>query len=1520
MKIYLFYIDKLYTFILPKEVEGSFSFDIDKNETSKLINVEAREGKWVIFSVDGVQLYQGNSVIPNMLLTNDTFYIIGKNEKKYLIYAKDISTDKLTTYNYTNLSMIIGNSQNSNIKYNCPYLNQIEIKIIKQDNNYVLQQSQPGITYVNNVNMLTTSCYLKNGDSLNIFGLKIYILNNLILINNPGGNVTVSPSSGLVVYQSLIEDAEKDFPIQDRELYDKKDYFSKSPRIRRIIETKEINLTPPPQNNNNGEVPMIMTIAPMILMGMTSLATTIQTFTRLGAGETTLKQCWPQLVMAFGMLSSMLIWPIVMNIYNKKQKKKQRAELIEKYDNYLAKKEKEVQEEVHLQRDILIDNLITVNDCLNIINKRNVGFWDKRTDQNDFLVTRFGMGRQPLDIEIKYQEQDFSIDEDELRERADNMVERYKFINNVPVSYSFYDNKITAIMGFDKRKTYGFLNNILLQLLTFYSYEDLKLVVITNEDNKEKFEYIKYLNHNFNNERTFRFFASNQDSVKSVMNYLHNILLSRTDRKNNDDKPDRPYYLIIIDDYDMVKRFDFIKEVTELDEDNRGFSLLILENRMNKLPSKCSNFISLANDSGSILKNSYEKQEQITFKDEINYNIDMMEIAKIMSNIPIEFEEGVSNLPDTVNFLEMYGVGKVEQLNVLNRWNTNDSTVSLKAEIGMDEQDDPMYLDLHEKYHGPHGLIAGTTGSGKSEFIISYILSMCINYSPDDIAFILIDYKGGGLALAFENRSSGIILPHLAGTITNLDKAEMDRTLVSIDSEVKRRQEMFNEARDILNESTIDIYKYQRFYKEGRLKEPIPHLFIICDEFAELKAQQPDFMDNLISVARIGRSLGVHLILATQKPSGVVNDQIWSNTRFRVCLKVQDESDSKEMLKKPDAAHITQAGRYYLQVGYDEVYALGQSGYSGAKYYPSNKIVKQVDKSINFINDFGQPIKSIQALSGNKTEAQGEQLQAVMKLIIDVSNMINKKTRRLWLPNIPDTIIIDEIEKRYNFVKEDYHPKVIIGEYDAPEKQEQGQVIYDLLEDGNTAIYGNDGSEREMLLSTIIYGLSKNYTAEEINIYSIDYGSESLRRFQALPQVGGIAFQGDDEEYNNLIKMLKEEISNRKKLFVDYGGEYKSYIKKAAEKLPVILVIINNFDSIKDSIPSSYDEYTGMVRDSERYGIIFILTADAGNSIHNKLSQNLPNIYAFKLKEQYDYIALFNAKTKITPRDIFGRGILNNEGTHEFQTAKIIEDESKMNDYLQEFITNQKEISSSRAKRIPKLPKVVQFNDIKSSIDDLTKVPIGISKYGLDIKTIDLLNSLGTVITSNKISNTLNFIKSLLVVLKNIAGVNLLIIDSKAALQLSNNEYQNYYINNLDAVTDKIVSYLKELKEKNNNSKTVILIYDINRYLNEIADNKINELVSSAKQLETVSIIAVDDYAKFKNYQFVDWFQKNFDINTGIWIGQGVSEQNLIRLVSMNKEMTKTLKNEMGYLIVENRATLCKLLNFYSDPLTNYDD
>ncbi len=1409
MKIYLYLPDKIESFTLPNEVFGSFSFDENRDEEAKLINIEARDNQWVLYQTTDVRIISGNNFIKEIVLAPYQFYFLQRNAINYLIYVSQIPDKSLKLFSYDkNIDIVVGNDPNANIFYNCMLIKGIVARIHYVNGVLVLENNNINI-YVNNRKINNQSYYIQIGDTINIYGLKIQVFPQFLLINNPNHSVIINEIVAKIqAYILTVKDEPKNIEIKDIDLYKPEDYFSKAPRLRRLIETKQIKLSPPPRSEGNQELPLILTIGPMLTMGVTSLMTLINTFESIYVHETTFEKSKTSIITSLTMLVSMLLWPLLTKFYNDRQRKKQRKLVEIKYSKYLAEKKEELENERNLQKEILLENLISVEECVKIIQKRTLNLWDKRIDQSDFLVVRVGMGNEKLDAEVEYPDEGFTIDEDKLKKQADAMVEQCKYIENVPIGYSFYENKLTAILG-NKYKSIYFTDNIILQLITFYSYEDLKLVIFTDESKKDHWDYVKYLNHNWTNDRNFRFFASNSDDSKAVAEYLNYEVENRLAYLEEEKKNIlvKPYYLIIVDSFDAIKKFNFTKTITELDN-NIGFSMIMVEERIRKLPSKCNNFINLGEKNSGILKNSYEKQEVVNFYDEINYKIDMMSLAKIVSNIPIELEKGARSLPDMITFLELEKVGKVEQLNIINRWNSNDATTSLKAEIGVDEDGEYLYLDLHEKFHGPHGLIAGTTGSGKSEFIITYILSMAINYSPDDVAFILIDYKGGGLAFAFENKTTGESLPHLVGTITNLDKAEMDRTLVSIDSEVKRRQAKFNEARDALGESTIDIYKYQKFYKEGKLSEPIPHLFIVCDEFAELKSQQPDFMDNLISIARIGRSLGVHLILATQKPSGVVNDQIWSNSKFHICLKVQDEADSKEMLKRPDAASLKQTGRFYLQVGYDEYFVLGQSAWCGAKYYPSDKIIKQVDKSVNVVNEIGAVIKSIQASKNIKIEAQGEQLGVILKNIIEVATKTNKFAKRLWRENIPAIILIDALIKKYDIKATPYDVVSILGEYDAPEKQEQGLLTHNFIEQGNIAIYGTDSKETEMFITSIIYSTMMRYTPAEINFYVIDYGSQYLRIFEKAPHVGGFVLLGEDEKYVNLFKMLREELEMRKKLFADYGGEYKNFIKNSTEKMPLKVIIMNNFDSINEIDKNLFDTFSEYIRDSERYGIIYILTGNSTSSISRKFVQSIQTFYAFKLKDPTDYLAIFNVRSKLVPRDIIGRGLYKDETLHEFQTASIVEDENKLNDFILEKIKELKAKNNLVAKPIPTLPEQVRLSDIESEIKTLDMVPIGIGVKNLEIMKYDFKSSLGTLIGTNKLKYALPFMNSLIDVLEKTENTNIFIFDPGKLLIKHAEKRKNYYTDYFDKLLDNLINYINNVKEKKITTEEIVILFN----------------------------------------------------------------------------------------------------------------
>ena len=1505
MRVELFLADKIIEFKLPQIVSGSYNFDENENETSKLINIEAIKDKWFLCGNNEVSIVVNDSEVLQQEIMPKQFYKLRRNNQDYLVYIDELFDDTLTAYGFNNkINILFGNGTNCNVFYNIKQNKGDIFKINYQNGGLLLTAINDKAIYVNNSRITSDKIVLRFGDRIRYYGISFIVLNGVILINNPENLISVNNVTSNIskINFNISSELSKE-EVKNTDLYSENDYFSKSPRLKRFIETREIKLDPPPSKEKEDDTPLLIVIGPMLTMAVTSMTTLVSTLNRITTGETTMNKSWPQLVSGIAMLAGSLLWPLITKFYQKNQKKKKRKELEKKYTKYLDKNEKILQSETTLQKAILIENLVPLEECIKNIQQRGTLFWNKRNDENDFLVVRVGTGNAKLNVDIKEPEEGFTIDEDELKTKMENLIEQYRYIENVPMSFSIYENPTTAIMG-NVNKCAAFTNNIILQLITFYSYEDIKLVVITNKKNEHKWDYIRYLNHNFSNDKTVRLFGSDDESIKNVSSYLDYVVKSR--EGSEEDFNGKPYYIIITDNYQSIKKSEFAKIVTESDK-NLGFSFLILENRLSKLPSKCNTFISLATSDGNILKNSADSQEITVFKDEVNYNINMMQLARILSNIPIEFEEGVSGLPDTVQFLEMEKVGKVEQLNILNRWKVNNPTESLKAEVGYDETGGLIYLDLHEKYHGPHGLIAGTTGSGKSEFIITYILSMCVNYSPDYISFILIDYKGGGLAGAFENQKTGVYLPHLAGTITNLDKAEMDRTLVSIDSEVKRRQKMFNEARDALGESTIDIYKYQRFYRDGRLKDPIPHLFIICDEFAELKAQQPDFMDNLISVARIGRSLGVHLILATQKPSGVVNDQIWSNTKFRVCLKVANEADSKEMLKRPEAAFIKQTGRFYLQVGTDELFELGQSAWCGAKYFPSNQIVEQIDKSINFIDPSGRVIKSI-AESVKKGEAQGEQLAAVLKEIISVARKTKLKADRLWLENIPEIILTDALMEKYNIKPTPYDIKAVLGEYDAPELQEQGLLEYDYLNEGNTIIYGLDSGEREMLLNTMIYSTALLHSPEEINYYMLDYGSESLRMFSKFPHVGGMVFIGEDEKYKNLFKLIKEELKTRKKILSSYGGEFKNYNKSSNNKLPLKVFIFNNFDSIFENDNSLYDELPDLIRDSERYGIIFIFTANTISSVNSKISQNFNNVYSFRLKDMSDYMAAFNSRKKIEPRDTFGRGLVNNGDVHEFQTCSIVEDENTLNEVM---LNLGEELSKKyqKAERIPELPDQISYDVIKNYISDITNIPVGISKSELMPIRYDLTVSPGTIITANKLASTNKFLISFLAVLSKIINTNTIFIDGNSKFSAAKEVVSNYYNDNFDLVLEKIIEYLENLN--NTNINQIIIIYGLDKFISKLENtSNMSKLTDIIKKNDKFRFILLDDATKLKQYAFEQWFSKNVSLSDGLWIGKGIGDQTLFKTGVFKKEFNANISNSYGYYISEATTEHIKLIDF----------
>ena len=1508
--------DNLYKIKLPHKKTGDY-WITNSEDGKKLINIIGKNGEWQIYSNEQVKILNPreiNSMNISKVVRNNSNIINYINLKENSIYYVSLASNPNTLYilicepiyekNFIHLKtnnfqeITIGNNENNDIIYRNALIKDRQARIFFSNGKLMIENYDDGYgTFLNDLPVANKLKLVFNGDVIFIMGLRITIVGNNVFINNPFNRVTYSLKKFKLTEESNQTITNFETTEAEIQLFTDKDFFTRAPRITNKIEKEKIKIDAPPQKQEKDDKPLIYTIGPSIAMGLVMILSMSSTISDVSSGTASLKNTGMSVLMTVAMLISMILFPILNNKYEKKKKAQKEAKRQKKYTDYINKKIRQIDDVMLNQKKILFNKYLSAEECAQIIRNKDSRLWERRIEDDDFLTVRLGLGDVPIEADIEYPNSEFSMEDDNLVELINSVAKKSKVIKNVPITASLTSKNIAAaIIENDDRITEKVAQNIIMQLVALHSYSDLKLVFLLKKEKTIRWENMKTLPHVWDEQKQIRFWADNYDDMKDISRYLE---LELQNRRKYDDKFDyrsfAPYYLIITDDYKTIEGLKIVSEILNAKR-NLGFGLFCLTDNMLHLPNECQLFINVNGTKGSLFENQITATTKKEFYFDASYTFFFENIGQNLSNIPIKLNTTSKfSLPEVYTFLEMYDAGRIEQLNILQRWMTNDSTKSLQAPIGIDTSGMPIVLDIHEKAHGPHGLIAGSTGSGKSEFIITYVLSLAVNYHPNDVSMILIDYKGGGLAGAFQK--GNIKLPHIVGTITNIDKVGLQRSLVSIQSELRRRQIKFNQAREKTDEGTIDIYKYQKLYHDGIVKEPIPHLLIICDEFAELKQQQPDFMDELISVARIGRSLGVHLILATQKPAGVVNDQIRSNSRFGICLKVQDRQDSIDVIKRPDAADLKRVGQFYIQVGNNEYFALGQSAWAGASYEPSDIIKKKVDTSMKFVSNIGSVIKKVDDVQYAPTKKDGEQLTNIVKYIYELGKSENIKLKPLWLDNIPEVIKLDDVKKKYSIQKKENEVIPAIGEFDDPYNQRQGPVQIDFKHQGNVIVYGNAESGKETLISTMVFDVINTYSVKETNIYIIDFGSEALKIFREAPQIGDVVLSTDSEKVSRLFEMIQKEMKKRTELISNYGGDIKLFISDTGIPMPQIIIIINNYEGFIETYGEKYDDVLlTLCRDGIKYGISFVLTASAYNSVRYRLAQNFRNKIALQLNNEDDYLNIIEGIRKQRPAHLFGRGLVKFDNIYEFQTARICEPE-KWNAYIKDEIKMLQEKYEERAEKIPVMPNQIKVEDIKEYITSIDKLPVGIFKTSLNLATYDFRNNLINIISAKSIDTVAEYIIHLYEEIKMLPDVEVTIFDAEGVIQdVRKNiklDYQNYSLriqNGLD-------------KKKQN----VCIILGMDKFLVNIEKEVLSDF-RKAEELKNYTFIIADSVFKLKNHEYDDWYKAYITKDSGIWVGNGISDQYLIRLNSSNRNLVNNCGESFGYIVKQEEGMLIKLI------------
>ena len=1511
MYIYIIHEDIIYDMKLSNTESGQYiltDYDHFGNKRN-LVNIDVQDGTWNMYANNVVSIIYNNQPVNSIKLDVNSFYSLTVHgTENIILYTMPLYDSSFSIYEVMpNSSFLIGNEAQCDFIY--PYA-QSQVKINFDGKKFTYQNLNSNVLlYINR--RKSDSGVIHDFDTLFIMGLKVVTFSNKILINNPKQLLKITKSQKIKLPEEnyIVPNYSTDIRTFT-DFYNESDYYFKSPSFKPEIKPLNLVITDPPMETEKDKSSVLITVIPMLLTSFSSVFITLTTIQKYRQGESSLEDLLTGIFFAGGFLLASVLWPFIERKYYNSVVAKENEENRKQYRIYLDSKRKILQKANEEQKMILTTTNLSLLDCKRVIDNKLSDLFSRNIDSPDFLDICLGIGNVPLNCEIDYAKPDYMPKNNDLLDEVDSIIEEGCVIHDVPFVLSLKENNVISFILKNRNMYRDYMYGIFLQLITLHSYKELKLVILTS-DEKSEISFLKESNYCWSNDHSIRYYASNLEEAQLLSSQLERELNQRKGQKDYN-----VYYLIICDSIHKYNNLNIIEDIIDNEEDI-GFGLLIYDMKIGNIPNECVNFVDVSEKEGTFFHTNVSSDEITHFTPTFisNTDINMNECLRKINNIPMKQEASeMSTLPETFGFLEMYGVGNVEQLNAPMRWDNSNLSSSLAVPIGIDVNENLVYLDLHEKNHGPHGLIAGMTGSGKSELIVTYILSLAVNFRPDEVQFVLIDYKGGGLAGAFENRKTNVKLPHLIGTITNLDQAEMHRTLVSINSELHRRQKIFNETKDNLGTGNIDIYKYQKLYRSGSVKEPLSHLFIVCDEFAELKAQQPDFMDELVSAARIGRSLGIHLILATQKPSGVVDDQIWSNAKFKICCKVQTSEDSNEMIQRPDAAYLKQAGSFYLQVGYDEYFTSGQSAYSGLTYIPSNRILSKIDNDISFIGNTGDSYKTISDLDVSVKEQKeelGEELTNILKYIIEQAEKRNYTYHQLWLENIPDHIYCNNIIKKYDIKPELFNIAPIIGEYDDPGNQEQGYVKLNITEGGNTFVAGSSGSGKNTLFSTIIYSTIIHHNCDEVNFYIIDLGSEKLKKFKSAPQVGDILTIDDSDKIKYLFYMLETEKNNRQEYYSNNPGDFLSDVKKGKSVFPNIVVMIYDIDVFKETFEDLYDDmFTPFTRNCAKYGIYFIISSNSISSLGYRVENNFPQKVVLNMLDSTDYNTYFDHPP--IPSSNPGRGIINIEDTpYEFQTALIF-DEITEEENLDYVLDQLNKYLKNHVKPVSMIPLEVNQEMLLPYKTTLSAVPLGINLVTAQVAYYDFSKPI-TLISTSETKNSIKFTEGLIKQLSIYENTNVVVLnalDEEVEVPDNVKQYDKGFKKIVSVLDKNIKKYNEKTDEEQNEFIIIALGYGkLQNHFDNLREEDediidFEDLILHAKNNQHFKFIIFDAIALFDDIEDTELYDM-LDLTTGIWVGKGFDSQSLIDAPSSFRDNVQQ-NNDSAVLVKQGNAEYIK--------------
>jgi S-DNA-T family DNA segregation ATPase FtsK/SpoIIIE len=1075
----------------------------------------------------------------------------------------------------------------------------------------------------------------------------------------------------------------------------------RSPRVVARYPGEEFPAPTPPKPAARHRLPYLALLAPLV-MGAVMWAVTRQL---LG-------------VLMMGMSPILLIAGYVdQGITARRDLKAQRKA----FDAAMVRTRERLGEARDEERRVRLQESVRTADLVDAVRRLGPLVWTERPEHPTFLAINTGIGTLPSRNTVV-----LPTAQDTLPDCWDRLIElrdEFALVDGVPVEVQLRESGSFGIAG-DGALQASVARAAVLQLVARHSPAELVVAAFTSTARRGEWDWLKWLPHTSAAQSPLgTHLADSRGAALGLLAQLEGLIDARVreatalrgpidpDRPPEQPAPVVPAVVVVVENDAPADRARLTR-VVERGPDV-GVHVVWCAPAVDRLPAACRSYLTVATTPEGVVGQVRWGTETAPVALE---SLDVETAGRLARVLAPVVDVGApesddSDLPRSVSYPQLAGLELLDSPgDVVDRWRQNQSLTprdgsppvprrtegTLRALVGH-AGSEPFTLDL--RTDGPHALVGGTTGAGKSEFLQAWVLGMAAAHSPDRLTFLFVDYKGGS---AF---AECVDLPHTVGLVTDLSPHLVRRALTSLRAELRHREHLLNEkaAKDLV---TLE--------KRGDPDCP-PSLVIVVDEFAALVNEVPEFVDGVVDVAQRGRSLGLHLVLATQRPAGVIKDNLRANTNLRIALRMADVDDSVDILGDARAAHFDPSipGRGAAKTGPGRIRGF-QTGYTGGHTTgepPKARVdVHELDFGGN-AEWFSPEVEVVERGETGPTD--------IARIVATVRRAATDATvpapRKPWLSELAPIYTFSKLPNPRT------DERLLLGVVDRPDIQAQPAVFYEPDRDGNLAIFGTGGSGKSTALRTIaVAAAATTRNGGPTHVYGLDFGARGLSMLEGLPHVGAIVSGDDEERVVRTLRMLRDTVDERADRYAAVrAGSIAEHRRLAnAPEEPRILLLIDGVGVFREqyefgsaSLSAWFTAFAQIAADGRPLGVHVVVTGDRPNSLPTSIASTVQRRIVLRLASEDDYMMLGAPKDVLSPASPAGRGILDGD---EVQLAILGESGNiaVQAREMQRLATSLGRAGGARPAPIRRLPEVVSLAELPSTVGGLPVIAVDDATLG----------------------------------------------------------------------------------------------------------------------------------------------------------------------------------------------------------------